>query len=392
MSLLLDGIIGIDRTSSNPNTVSQRIEMKKSESLVLRLLELCEPERARDMVMTGLRLGAYLIPFKTVESTRLKVSLAGLELKNPLGLAAGFDKDAKLLSVLPRMGFGFLEVGAVTPNPQTGNAKPRLFRLGEDQAVINRFGFNSQGAKSVAKRLKARRDENIIGLNVGANRQSDDQMADYISVIQSCGEYVDFVTVNISSPNTPGLRDLQKNQEFKTLMLLTKLARDELRHRPKLFVKLAPDLAIEQLREAAEVAVESGFDAIIATNTMAVNFGHGFHPSLNCQLKSKHRGERGGLSGRPLFDLSTRALGEIYRVTKGKIPLIGVGGIETGEDAFQKIQAGATALQIYTSLVFRGFSQTSTILSELDKRLEQEGFDSVMEAVGSDNARWRLKR
>lgn len=366
--------------------------MRQFESVALRLLELADAETARNIVIEGLRIGAFLSPTAAVESSRLAVSIAGLDLKNPLGLAAGFDKDAKLLSVLPRMGFGFVEVGAVTPKPQGGNEKPRLFRLQEDGAVINRLGFNNEGAQPAAKRLANRPSDHIVGLNVGANKDSDDWMEDYVSVIRSCGDHVDFVTVNVSSPNTTGLRALQGRRKLQKLLSLTKSARNDLASPPKLFVKLAPDMPLSELREAAETAMEAELDAIIATNTMAVNCGEKFPNGLNLGLKSGHRMEGGGLSGQPLFELSTCVLGELYHITQGSVPLIGVGGITTGEDAFKKIQAGATALQIYTSLVFHGFSCISKILADLDKRLQQEGFTSVKEAIGSDNASWRLGR
>ncbi len=371
-----------------PSSASYAEQMSWIESLVVRALETAEAETARNAAMRLLRLGLVPTP-KRVQSGRLAVTVAGLELQNPLGLAAGFDKDAEALSKLARMGFGFIEIGAVTPRPQKGNSKPRLFRLKQDRAVINRLGFNSRGAKAAARRLAARPAEMVVGLNVGANKDSPDRIADYASVIQSCGGYVDFVTANVSSPNTDGLRSLQKRSELRELLELTKAARDTLAGRPKLFLKLSPDLPVSDLQEAAETAAESGVDAIIATNTMAVNRG-GSADGSALGLTSRYRGEAGGLSGRPLFDRSTRTLGEIYHVTQGTVPLIGAGGIETADDAFRKIQAGAAALQIYTALIFHGFSRLSEILAGLDRRLEREGFNSVIEAVGTDNAGWRL--
>ena len=363
--------------------------MKWIEPLAVRTLEFAAAETARNAVIGLLRLGLVPSP-EPVRSDRLAVKIAGLPLPNPLGLAAGFDKDVVALGALAEMGFGFIEVGAVTPNPQEGNKKPRLFRLQQDLAVINRFGFNSCGAESAARRLSMRPKSAVIGLNVGANRDSPDRIADYVTVIETCGMHVDFVTVNVSSPNTAGLRSLQAGSELRKLLSLTLAARDGLPNRPKLFLKLAPDLRAADLRDAAAAAAESGLDAIIATNTMAVNGGAADYDGQTLGLTSRHRDERGGLSGRPLFDRSTRALAEIYQVTEGTVPLIGVGGIATAEDAFKKIQAGATALQLYTALAFHGFSRMTEILAGLDERLEQEGFSSVNEAVGTDCASWRL--
>lgn len=363
--------------------------MKSLESLTLRALNLVEPETGLNSVTKLLRLGLVPLP-PQYRSGRLAVKLAGLELPNPLGLAAGIDKDAVVMHALSKFGFGFIEVGAVTPAPQDGNPKPRLFRLQQEQATINRLGFNSGGAEAVAKRLISRPNGAVIGLNVGANKESVDRINDFVSVIETCGSQVDFLTVNVSSPNTTGLRKLQAAAALKDVLAKSKTACRQLTKRPKLFVKLEPDLSLPALRAATEVAAELELDAIIATNTRAVNFPNGVS-GQDLGLKSSGRNEKGGLSGRPLFDISTRVLAEIYRITEGSVPLIGVGGIATADDAFKKIQAGATALQLYTALAYRGFSLVAEILSGLDKRLSDEGFGAVSDAVGTDNSNWRYR-
>ena len=364
--------------------------MNRAEQLASAFLEMFGAETGRDLALAALRLGLVPAPRKVL-SERLKVDLAGLPLQNPLGIAAGLDKDAEHLESLSRMGPGFVEAGAVTPARQDGNKRPRLFRLKKDRAAINRFGFNSSGAHAAADRLAKSGGTAVIGLNIGANKDSKDRTADYVRVLELCGPHVEFATVNVSSPNTAGLRDLQRRSELRSLLAATLQARDKLPNRPKLFLKISPDLAKPQIQETAEQAVESGIDAIIATNTAAVNFGPPCLTGKERGLVSRHRAEQGGLSGKPLFELSTRVLGEIYHVTKGEVPLIGVGGIESAEDAFRKIQAGASAVQFYTALAYFGFSSIAGILQGLDDRLRNDGFASVGEAVGTDNANWRMR-
>ena len=364
--------------------------MNRAEKLASAFLELFGAETGRGLALTALRYGLVPAPGKVL-SERLIVDLAGLRLQNPLGIAAGLDKDAEHLEPLSRMGPGFVEAGTVTPARQDGNRKPRLFRLKEDRAAINRFGFNSGGALAATDRLAEYGGSAVIGLNIGANKDSKNRTADYVQVLELCGPHVEFATVNVSSPNTAGLRELQRRPELRSLLAATAQARDGLPNRPKLFLKISPDLTKSQIQETAEQAVESGIDAIIATNTAAVNFGF---PGLTGEergLVSRHRVEPGGLSGKPLFELSTRVLGEIYHVTNGAVPLIGVGGIENAGDAFRKIQAGASAVQLYTALVYFGFSSIANILQGLDDRLRHGGFDSVSEAVGTDNANWRMR-
>ncbi len=309
----------------------------------------------------------------TVTSDRLRTQLAGLTLPNPVGLAAGFDKNATALRALTRAGFGFLEVGAATPRPQPGNPKPRLFRLSEDQAVINRFGFNNDGMSAIGQRLKARPRDAIIGLNLGANKDSENRAADFATVLDACGPHLDFATVNVSSPNTEKLRDLQGKDALTALLAGVMATRDRMSKRIPIFLKIAPDLSDAEISDVAEVALSSGIDGLIATNTTLDRTG----------LSSAHAAEKGGLSGRPLFDKSTQVLARLYRETGGALPIIGVGGISSAEDAYAKIKAGASAVQLYSALTYQGLSLVPAIARGLDSFLEQDGFATVADAVGS---------
>ena len=302
----------------------------------------------------------------------------GLKFKNPLGLAAGFDKNAEAIKPLLEFGFGFIEVGAVTPLAQIGNPKPRLFRLKEDSAIINRFGFNNDGMHEVSKRLSKRPSNGIVGLNLGANKNSADRINDFATVLKTCGEFIDFATVNVSSPNTEHLRELQSDKELRKLLNEVSAGQDGLKTKVPVFLKIAPDLEQEELKNIALVATDTRIDGIIATNTTI---------SRN-NLKSSYQHEKGGLSGAPIFEMSTRVLAQLYSITEGKIPLIGVGGVFTGEQLFQKIQAGASLVQIYSALIYSGFSVTNKILRELDISLRENGFKNVEDAVGTGVDKW----
>lgn len=348
------------------------------ERMGLALMHRCDPERAHGLSLTALRLG--LAPLLgEITSTRLATDLCGLALTNPVGLAAGYDKNAIALAPLSRAGFGFLEVGAATPRAQPGNPKPRLFRLTEDQAAINRFGFNNEGMDAVAARLSARRRSNVpVGLNLGANKDSTDRAADFAKVLLKCGPVADFATVNVSSPNTEKLRDLQGPAALSALLQGVMEARESL-HKPlPIFLKIAPDLNDDELAGIAEVAKSSGLSGVITTNTTLARDG----------LHSPHRSEGGGLSGAPLFERSTRVLARLSQLTEGKIPLIGVGGIASAEDAWQKIRAGASAVQVYTAMVYHGLALIPAIVQGLDIILAREGFSSVADAVGSGRGDW----
>lgn len=343
------------------------------EAAGLALLRRIDPERAHGLALTALNAG--LGPRGgPVTTPRLRTTLAGLDLPNPVGLAAGFDKNATALAPLARCAFGFLEVGAATPRPQPGNPKPRLFRLTGDAAAINRFGFNNDGMEAIAARLAARPAGPLIGLNLGANKDSADRADDFARVLTTCGPHVDFATVNVSSPNTEKLRDLQGAEALSALLTGVICARDALPRRIPLFLKIAPDLTPADLADVARAA--QGVDAIIATNTTLDRAG----------LTSLHRAQAGGLSGQPLFEKSTRTLARLSTLTD--LPLVGVGGVATAEQAYAKIRAGATAVQLYTALVYDGISLPGRIAQGLDALLARDGYDTVAQAVGTDRDRW----
>ena len=351
--------------------------MSLIERAGLALMHRLDPETAHGLALKALRAGLAPLP-GPVSSPRLATSIAGLVLPNPVGLAAGFDKNATAIPQLSRAGFGFIEVGAATPHPQPGNPKPRLFRLPEDHAVINRFGFNNDGMKAIAARLAARPPGIPVGLNLGANKDSADRAADFATVLAYCGPHVDFATVNVSSPNTEKLRDLQGKDALTALLARVAETRETLPRRIPIFLKISPDLSEPELADLAEVALASGIDAAIATNTTL---------SREC-LKSEAIDEPGGLSGTPMFEKSTRTLARLSDLTAGKLPLIGVGGIASAQDAYAKILAGASAIQLYTAMVYQGLSLAPRIARDLDKLLARDGFSTVAEAVGTNRKAW----
>lgn len=351
--------------------------MRLIEQIGLKALYGFDPETAHGLAIRALKLG--LGPsVGQVTSPRLRTRVAGLDLLNPIGLAAGFDKNAEVIEPLGKCGFGFIEVGAATPRPQPGNPKPRLFRLTEDRAAINRFGFNNQGMDVIANRLANRPKNGVIGLNLGANKDSQDRAADFAKVLARCGAHLDFATVNVSSPNTEKLRDLQGKDALSALLNGVIDANDQLEKPISIFLKIAPDLADQDLIDIAQVARDTRIHGIIATNTTLSRDG----------LKSAHRGQMGGLSGAPLFEKSTHVLARLSQLTDGEIPLIGVGGVATPEHAYQKIRAGASAVQLYTALVYGGMSSVTNIVRGLEALLERDGFANVADAVGSGRNDW----
>ena len=345
------------------------------EQIGMRVLRSTDPEVAHGLALKSLNLGLgpKAGPFTT---PRLATTVAGMSLPNPVGLAAGFDKNATALHALAKCGFGFVEVGAITPRPQPGNPKPRLFRLTEDQAAINRFGFNNEGMEAAATRLAARPRGGIIGLNLGANKDSEDRAADFARVLARCGAHLDFATVNVSSPNTEKLRDLQGKDALAALLAGVIETNAGLAKPLPIFLKIAPDLTHEELDDVAEVANASGIAGIIATNTTLSRDG----------LRSVHKDEKGGLSGQPVFEKSTRLLARLSGLTT--IPIIGVGGVGSAEQAYQKIRAGASAVQLYTALVYGGISLADDIARGLDALLARDGFANVADAVGTGRGDW----
>ncbi|MBY5987667.1 quinone-dependent dihydroorotate dehydrogenase [Roseovarius atlanticus] len=351
--------------------------MRLADRIGLGLMHRMDPERAHGLALQALRAGLVPLP-GLVTSARLRCEVAGLRLANPIGLAAGFDKNAVALSPLSRAGFGFIEAGAVTPKPQAGNPKPRLFRLTDDRAVINRFGFNNKGMEDVVARLTARPRDAVLGLNLGANKDSDDRAEDFARVLSRCGPHLDFATVNVSSPNTEKLRDLQGAEALSALLKGVMEARDWLERPIPVFLKIAPDLSDLELSEVAEVAQAGGVAAIIATNTTLDRSG----------LQSPMRDEAGGLSGAPLFERSTRVLARLSELTDGRMPLIGVGGIGSAGQALEKIRAGASAVQLYSALVYEGIGLVERIALGLDKLLEENGYSNISDAVGTGRDAW----
>ncbi|AUC52795.1 dihydroorotate dehydrogenase (quinone) [Sagittula sp. P11] len=351
--------------------------MNALERIGLGVLHRLDPEDAHTWALRALKAGVAPLP-GLVTSERLRTEVAGLHLTNPIGLAAGFDKNAEALMPLSRAGFGFVEVGAITPRPQPGNPRPRLFRLTEDAAAINRFGFNNQGMEAAASRLENRPRDMVLGLNLGANKDSDDRAADFAKVLGRCGAHLDFATVNVSSPNTEKLRDLQGKEALSALLAGVMAARDALPKPLPVFLKIAPDLDAQGLEDVADVALSSGVAGVIATNTTLARDG----------LRSAHRGETGGLSGQPLFERSTRVLARLSQLTEGRLPLIGVGGVSTAEQAYAKIRAGASAVQLYTALVYGGLGLGAEIARGLDALLARDNFRTVADAVGTDREKW----
>jgi dihydroorotate dehydrogenase len=343
----------------------------------LALLRALDPETAHALALRALAAGLVALP-GPVASPRLAVRLAGLPLPNPVGLAAGFDKDGAAVAALMRAGFGFVEVGAVTPLPQSGNPRPRLFRLPEDRAVINRMGFNNAGAAALARRLAARPAGVPVGVNLGANRDSPDRAGDYARVLAAVGPVADFATVNVSSPNTGGLRDLQGPAALPALLDRVMAANADLSRPLPVFLKIAPDLHPEDLAAIVETAVQAGIAGIVATNTTTARDG----------LRSARSAETGGLSGAPLFERSTRVLARLARLAAGRLPLVGVGGVGSADQAYAKIRAGATAVQLYTALAYEGLGLAAGIARGLEARLAADGFATVAEAVGRDTGLW----
>lgn len=343
-------------------------------------LRLIDPERAHAMAVWALRAG--LGPRTRADRwPRLRTTLAGLDLANPIGLAAGFDKNCEVPDPALATGFGFVECGTVTPLAQPGNPRPRLFRLAQDRGVINRLGFNNRGLDSFIDRLAGRAHRSgVVGANVGANKESADRIGDYVRGMGRAWKYAAYITANISSPNTPGLRGLQERGALEDLLGRLREARAPLtaaHGRRPLFLKVAPDLDDIAVRDIAELALEYELDALIVSNTTL---------QRPPQLTSDHSDEQGGLSGQPLFQISTHTLRAFAQALQGRLPLVGVGGIASGSDALVKIKAGASAVQVYSALAYEGPGLVARMLHDLDGLLAAEGFDAVAQAVGADQS------
>ena len=341
-------------------------------------LRLLDPERAHDLTLWAMARGLAERPRKPSDPL-LKVRLWGRSFDNPIGLAAGFDKNAAVVGSAFGLGFGFVEIGSVTPRPQPGNPKPRIFRLPEDRGVINRLGFNNLGGEAAAENLRNWRQATLpgpLGVNLGKNKDTEKAIDDYVIGARTLGGFGDYLVINVSSPNTPGLRALQGRAELDELVdaVQSSLQQSFADKMPPLVLKIAPDLTGEDMRDIAEVALERGLDGLTVSNTTITR------PD---SLAGRFRAETGGLSGRPLFELSTQVLSEVYRLTEGRIPLIGVGGVASGADAYAKIRAGASLVQLYSALVYEGPGLVERIKRDLAQCLRRDGYGSVGEAVGA---------
>ena len=339
------------------------------------LMRRLDAEAAHALTVRALKSG--LVPGQPGDHDQILASRLWSRLfPNPLGLAAGFDKNAEVADAMLGQGFGFVEIGSVTPLPQPGNPRPRMFRLREDAAVINRMGFNNQGLAAVAGRLAARRRRGVVGANLGKNKDTEDAAADYEKGVAALAAHADYLVVNVSSPNTPGLRALQGRDQLDALVGRVRAALDAQADPPPLLLKIAPDLTDEDKADIAAIAVDGRLDGLIVSNTTV---------SRPPGLASPHRDQTGGLSGKPLFALSTAVLRQMYALTGGRIPLIGVGGIANGADAYAKIRAGASLVQLYSAMVYEGPGLVTRIKHELGTLLRADGFANVAEAVGADH-------
>jgi dihydroorotate dehydrogenase len=351
-------------------------------ALLRRALTRMEAEQAHRLTLRLLRSPLARLLGGGGDAPELETTFLGIRLPNPIGLAAGFDKNAEVPDAMLRLGFGFVEVGTVTPRPQEGNPPPRVFRLEEDEAVINRIGFANDGADVVTRRLSERRAASRtgkVGINIGANKASDDWVADYVSGLKRFAGLGDYYAINISSPNTPGLRALQGRDALKPLLDALLAVREHMSRvrKPPLLVKLAPDLTAAQCEDIAALALEHQVDGLIVGNTTVAR---------PAGLRSPLRGEAGGLSGRPLREPALANLRLMRALTGGRIPLVGVGGIASGADAYERIRAGASVVQLYTALVYRGPALVRRIKQDLAALLRRDGFASVAQAVGADAA------
>jgi len=338
-----------------------------------RLLRLLPPETAHHLTLRA--LGAWPFPGGCTDDPILASRVFGLDFPNPIGLAAGFDKNAEVFAPAGRLGFGFVEIGSVTPRPQAGNPRPRLFRLPAEEAIINRMGFNNDGLAAVAARLsrRGRSGHRVVGANLGKNKDSKEATTDYTAGVAALAPLADYLVINVSSPNTPGLRALQQRETLVELIAAVRAAR--VGTRPPLLLKIAPDLTEADKEDIADVALASGLDGLIVSNTTIAR-----PPGLGVTA-----GETGGLSGRPLLRASTAVLADMYRLTGGRLPMIGVGGISSGADAYAKIRAGASLLQLYTALIYRGPGLIGGIKTDLAARLRADGFTNLADAVGADH-------
>ncbi len=336
-----------------------------------------DPELAHDLAIKSLKFN-YLPNkmFEIKDEQMLNIKLLGLNFSNPIGLAAGFDKSAEAYNSLLKFGFGFIEVGTVTPLKQFGNSKPRIFRLENDNAMINRLGFNNDGIEIVKNRIQQEKKDGIIGINIGPNKDTKEQKEDFCVGLKNFMQLADYITINISSPNTEGLRDFHNQEKLNDLLKsLNKIKNEEKKNIP-ILLKISPDISDNHISEIVTIAIENSISALILTNTTNVNRDN---------LTSDSKNEEGGLSGEPLQELSTKMIKKFYKKISGKIPIIGVGGVNSGKSAYEKITAGASLLQLYTGFVYKGPAIVKNIKQELIEILKNKGFSNIKEAIGKDS-------
>jgi dihydroorotate dehydrogenase len=353
----------------------------KFASAMLPVLRRVDPETAHGLALRALR-GGLAGQDRTHVDPALAVSAFGLNFRNPIGLAAGFDKDAVAVTALSKLGFGFVEVGTLTPRPQRGNDRPRIFRLDEDRAVINRLGFNNAGLGSCLARLESRstgltaKPDVPLGINLGINKTDADPERDYPALVHAATRFADYLVINVSSPNTPGLRDLQAESRLRTILAAVSVKTSA---HPPLLVKLAPDLSDDALEAVVEACIDGGVQGLIVSNTTIARY-----PGLRSRLA----GEAGGLSGAPLFMRSTVMLARVFLLARARLTLIGVGGVQSGRDALAKIRAGATLVQLYTAFAYAGPALIPRLKLELAMELRAAGFSRVEDAIGTAAAEW----
>ncbi len=333
------------------------------------------PEVAHSLAIKALKLN-NIPDFKPKDSHILETIFCEKKLSSPIGVAAGFDKNAEVYNPLFNLGFGFVEVGTITPKPQFGNPKPRVFRLEEDEALINRLGFNNSGSEEISKRIKVNDRKGFLGINIGPNKDSTNRIDDYLICFRKFYDLADYITINISSPNTENLRDFHNQDELNSLIDKLKNEKKELNTNIPLAIKVSPDLNDDQINEVSNIIIEQKIGIIIVSNTTDKNREN---------LKNINKLEKGGLSGKPIAKISNEAISKFYKILKDKTKIIGVGGVSNGQDAFEKITSGATLVQLYTGMVYRGPRIASKISKELIDLLKKNGFKNVSEAIGTEN-------
>ncbi len=348
-------------------------------NLLVKIIKIFPPEFAHDLTLKLLKLN--LSKKNIIDNPMLNQHFLGLDFSNPIGLAAGFDKNAEVINPIFNLGFGFVEIGTITPKPQKGNNKPRIFRLKEDEAIINHLGFNNLGTEKILKNLKKFRSLNfkgkVLGINIGKNQNSLNAIDDYCYCLEKLSGFGHYITVNISSPNTPGLRDLQLRGKIEVLVKSLQKKQKELTNRADLpiFIKISPDISEEQLRDIALMSLANNVSGLVISNTTIKRKNN---------LVSPNKNEIGGLSGKPLFLQSTLILKKMYSLTNGQVPLIGVGGVSNGKECYEKIKAGANLIQLYTALIYQGPNVVNRIKNELIDLMKTDGFNNIREIVGKE--------